>query len=752
MERDRWQIAKDLFRLALDQPANDREAFVNKQSDDAAIRAEVIRLLQLHDGESDFLVSPISTSPNSVDPITDPLIGRNLGGFVLLRRIGAGGMGAVYEARQEQPKRRAAVKVLRPGIFAARMRRRFEYESEVLAKLQHPGIAQVFAAGVFEIGGEAQPWFAMELVDGPNIRTFVANSTPSLAERLKLLATICDAVQHAHQCGVVHRDLKPDNILISTATADGMAQPKILDFGVARSIETEMQATMQTVAGELVGTLAYMSPEQLGGDAEKIDARCDVYALGVIGYELLSGRLPYGGDRSSFSEVMRAIEQDEPPPLGKCDPALRGDVELIVAKALEKDPGRRYQSAAELAADLRRFLNDEPVLARPATAIYQLRKFARRNRALVGGVVTTILALAVGMVLYAREAGASRRAAEESRYEADKATAINNFITNDFLMKLLAAAHSSDSQQRLPVAQLVGQAAEQVGVMFAGQPLAEAAVRNEIGTIYYNLDAADQSAEQFQQALALWESRLGPAHVDTLKAVNNLGQARARQRRPSEAEALYRRALEGRRTALGEDDSYTISTKINLAEIFRTTGRLDEAEILLRQTLESQERVHGPTHKNTITTLGNLGALLMQRNLNEEALALHRRAYEGSLATLGGDHIMTAMTGVRLGAALQKVKRPAEAEPVLMAVVEAAERTLGNSNSETINARRVLALAYRQQKKYTEAIDQLKRAIAGIRARPNPPSRLLSSLQEDLDELTSKPAASQPTAASSKMP
>ncbi|HWL92219.1 MAG TPA: serine/threonine-protein kinase, partial [Phycisphaerae bacterium] len=623
MQRDCWQSAKDLFRLALDQPLGDREAFVSKQCDDTSVLAEVLRLLRLNDDPSDFLVSPMQ-SPANADSGVDPLIGRNLGGFVIIRQIGAGGMGAVYEALQEQPRRRAAVKVLRPGIFASRMQRRFEYESEILAKLHHPGIAQVFAAGTFEIGGGLQPWFAMELIEGPPIQAYIKTHSLSRARKLELLVSICDAVQHAHQRGIVHRDLKPDNVLMEVGTEDAdICQPKILDFGVARSIESDVQATMHTVAGELVGTLAYMSPEQLSGDPERIDGRCDVFALGVIGYELLSGRLPHAAGRSSFAEVIRAIEHDEPRRLGALDSGLRGDIEVIIAKALEKDVGRRYQSAAELASDLRRYLNDEPVLARPATVMYQFRKFARRNRVLVGGVATTTLALAAGMVLYAREARTARWEADKSRYEADKATAINNFITNDFLMKLLAAANApAAAGQRLPVADLVEHATERAGTMFAGQPLAEAAVRNEIGTIHYNLGTIDQSAEQFERALALWESQLGPDHVDTLKAVNNLGQARGRQRRLPEAEALYRRALEGRRAALGEDDPYTLVSMNNLADLYRSTGRLDEAEAMLRRTLESQKRVHGTSHKNTITTLGNLAALLTQRDRKDEAMVL----------------------------------------------------------------------------------------------------------------------------------
>jgi len=743
MQRDGWQTAKDLFRLALEQPAGDRVTFVEKKCADVAIRDEVLRLLRFHDEPSAFLESPVAASPRTAEGGADELIGRNLGGFVIVRRIGMGGMGAVYEARQEQPRRNAAVKVLRPGALSLRMQRRFEFESDVLARLDHPGIARVFAAGTFEAGRGVQPWFAMELVDGPSIKSYVANQSPSRAGLLALLAAVCDAVQHAHQRGVVHRDLKPDNILITRSGDGASVQPKILDFGVARSMEADAQVTMHTVAGEIIGTLAYMSPEQLSGDPERVDARCDVFSLGVIGYELLGGRLPHGDGRGSIAQMVQAIEQKDPVKLGAIDPGLRGDIEVILAKALEKDVSRRYASAAEFAADLRRHMNNEPVSARPATTAYQLTKFARRNRALVGGAMTTVAALTAGLVLYAVEARTARREAEKSRYEADKATAINNFMTNDFLMKLLAAANKQKPGERLAVGQLVAQASAQAGLMFNDQPLAEAAVRNEIGSIHYNLGTVEQAAAEFERALDLWQTHLGPDHVDTLKAVNNLGQVRARQRRPSDAEALYVRALEGRRRALGEDDPYTLVTMNNLAEVYRGAGRLDEAEGLLRRALAAQERVHGSSHKNTITTLGNLGSLLAQRGRHEDAVTMHRRAYEASRSTLGDDHVMTAMTGVRYGLSLQKVNRPDEAEPLLLSVAASAERSMGPGHPETINTRRVLARGYRQQRKYGEAAEQLRRALAGAKTMTEGPAGMAARIQQELDGVTTPAARSE---------
>jgi eukaryotic-like serine/threonine-protein kinase len=735
VDRESWQAAKDLFQSALERPPGDREAFVAGERLDDAVRAEALRLLRRHAEPSDFLEPPMGSVPDSSG--SDPMIGRDLGGFRIERRIGMGGMGVVYEAMQEQPRRRAAVKILHPGRFSARVQRRFEFESEILAKLHHPGIAQVLAAGTFEIGGGTQRWFAMELIEGPTLPDLLVETQLTRLERVELLIALCDAVQHAHQRGVIHRDLKPDNIRVTRGDSAARSwQPKILDFGVARLIDEEAPVSMHTAAGELVGTLAYMSPEQLSGDPERVDARSDVFSLGVVGYELLCGRLPHGEGLTGAAELIRTITTEEPKPAGKLDPALRGDLEVILAKALEKVPDRRYQSAAELAADLRRQLRDEPISARPATVLYQLRKFSRRHRALVGGVAATLLALVAGIVLSTRAARTARQEAAKARYEADKAAVVNNFITNDFLMKVLAAANApGDATTRLPIADLVGKAADSVETMFAGQPAHEAAVRNEIGTIYYNLGSVDDAAEQFLRALNLWEGQLGPEHPDTLKAVNNLGQSRARQRRSEEAETLYRRALDGRRRVLGDDDPFTLVTMNNLADLCRATGRLDEAEDLLRQTLAIQRRVHGGMHKNTITTLGNLATLLMQRERKDEAIAMHREAYDASSATLGADHIMTAMTGSRLGVALQKTGRAGEAETILLAAVHSFDRSLGAESSEAVGARRALARVYRDLSKPDQASEQLRRALDAVRAKPGGSQELERRLLQDLESI-----------------
>ncbi|MCK6459438.1 MAG: serine/threonine protein kinase, partial [Planctomycetes bacterium] len=309
------------------------------------------------------------------------------GEFRIVRRIASGGMGVVYEAEQAHPRRSVALKVLHPGAASEEGRRRFGREAEILARLQHPGIAQVHVFGTVPAADGDSPFLAMELIHGVPLNAFARGL--DTRRRLELLAKVCDAVAHAHANGVIHRDLKPSNILVTAA-----GEPKVLDFGVARLIDAD--TALRTRTGQVIGTLAYMSPEQATGDLDRVDTRSDVYALGVLGYEVLCGRLPHEIGSGALADAIRRIAEEEPPEPSSLDRGLRGDVSLILRKALAKEPARRYDGAAALAEDIRRHLRDEPIVARAPTATYQIRKFVRRHRALVGGVAATIAALVVG--------------------------------------------------------------------------------------------------------------------------------------------------------------------------------------------------------------------------------------------------------------------------------------------------------------------------------------------------------------------
>jgi WD40 repeat protein/predicted Ser/Thr protein kinase len=444
---------QNLFDQAVMLPAEQRAEFLETAcAGDPALRAEVESLLACDldftegAGDDGMLKSPLVRAPEpATSEATEPsgtlsprhpvaLSSSRVGHYRIVRCIAEGGMGAVYEAEQDSPRRTVALKVIRPGLASPALIKRFTHEAQILGRLHHPGIAQVYEA---RLADDGQPFFAMEFIRGLPLDEYAQQRALPLRERLELLARVCDAVQHAHDQGVIHRDLKPANILV-----DESGQPKVLDFGVARATDADLlTAAGLTRTGQLLGTPNYMSPEQVSADPAAIDQRADVYALGVILFELLAHRLPYQLDSRPLAEVARLIQEAEPPRLGSINPELRGDVETIVAKALAKDPARRYRSATELASDLRRWLAHEPIQARPPSALYQLRQFARRHKALVGGVVATVAALLLGLVgtiLFAvGEARQRQQAVDEKReakfqeYRARIAAAVGALAMND---------------------------------------------------------------------------------------------------------------------------------------------------------------------------------------------------------------------------------------------------------------------------------------------------------------------------------
>jgi WD40 repeat protein/predicted Ser/Thr protein kinase len=426
MTEERRARVRALFGEAAELSPGERRAFLDAAClADPDLRAEVEGLLavdaDLRAGgpEETFLKTPLLRPPGPpTNPATAALPPR-IGRYRVLRLLGEGGMGAVYEAEQDNPRRNVALKVIRAGLASQALLQRFAREAEILGRLHDPGIAQVYEAGVAEGG---QHYFAMELIAGVPLDRYAREQALDARGRLQLVARVCDAVQHAHERGIIHRDLKPANILVESS-----GRPKVLDFGVARAADLGLTAGGgRTEAGQLIGTLNYMSPEQASGDPAGIDRRGDVYVLGVLLYELLGHRLPYSLDGLPLPEAVRLIREKEPSRLGSLDGRLRGDVETIVAKALEKDPARRYASACELAADIRRHLSHEPIRARPPSALYQLRKFARRHRALVAVVLGIAVALVAGTVvsfLYAVRADHNARLARYETYRARLAAA-----------------------------------------------------------------------------------------------------------------------------------------------------------------------------------------------------------------------------------------------------------------------------------------------------------------------------------------
>lgn len=462
ISREKWMRAKAVVLDALELPTGERPAFVDRAcAGDSELLAEARGLLEADATARTMscLWEPKSARPGTANPPEGAgaaLVGRRIGRYVVVRLIGMGGMGAVYEARQEGLDRRVALKVMRAGLFSAAARSRFERESRLLARLEHSGIGRIYDAGVHESEFGSVPYFAMELVhDAVPITEHCRRAGLDIRQRAALFVGVCDAVHYGHQRGVIHRDLKPSNILVGRVGPDSrddtITDPgsttstlvtKVIDLGVARSTDADVAlATLDTGRDGIVGTLAYMSPEQCSLDPADLDTRSDVYTLGVVLYELLAGRLPYQVLDKPLPEAFRMIQQESPERPSTIEPRLAGDLSVILLKALAKEREERYDSAAALADDLRRWLSSEPIAARPASRMYQARMFARRNRVLVyasSAVATAVLAGLIATSLGLRRAVIERDRAlsAETLAREEKARAEN---TSEFLTDLFRA-------------------------------------------------------------------------------------------------------------------------------------------------------------------------------------------------------------------------------------------------------------------------------------------------------------------------
>jgi len=749
---ERWRRISSLFDEAVKLPPEQRAAFLDSAcGDDAHLKARVVRLLDSADHAEGFLDKPLVSQagpllrqaiedlhPDPAAPPPSDLTGSStlttassgtpaepIGPYRLLQKIGEGGMGEVWLAEQTEPvRRKVALKLIKAGMDTKQVITRFEAERQALALMDHPAIAKVYEAGETPRG---LPYFAMEYVAGELITTYCDRHRLGMAERLALFGLVCDGVQHAHQKGVIHRDLKPSNVLV--AIQDGNPVPKIIDFGVAKATAQRLtEKTMFTELGVLIGTPEYMSPEQAEMTGLDVDTRTDVYALGVMLYELLTGALPFESKelrQAGYDEIRRRIREVDPPrpstrvsTLGekatdaaknrRTEPRqlagrLRGDLDWIVMKALEKDRTRRYGSPAELAADLGRHLDHEPVLAGPPSASYRTKKFVRRHRFGVAVASLAVLGLVAFGVAMAVQAKTIAR-------ERDRAERVSEFLVGLFKVSDPSEARGNSITAR----EVLDRGADRLQKELEKEPEIQTRLLQTMGKVYMGLGLYSKAEKLFERSGDIRRALLGEEDPLTLQSRQDQAYALLRESRIQEAQQRLSVLISVRRRVLGEEHPDTLQSLDNFATTLEHQGRTAEAGRIYRQVLEARLRVLGRDARLTNWSFNNVGFNLGQQGQYAESEKMLREAIAGFERLYGKDYPDTLWVRKNLAQTLEVQGRLPEAEAVQREVLESDRRILGADHVETYFAESILARILAGQKRYDEAETLFQHSIPNL--------------------------------------
>jgi eukaryotic-like serine/threonine-protein kinase len=782
----RFQRVKEIFLAALEKwdPA-ERAAFLEEAyGGDEALRLQVEALLQMHEQAGSVLQTSLVDPGATIDSEDGPKSqnrgkatrgklaeanGNWIGPYKLLQKLGEGGMGSVWVAEQQEPvKRRVALKVIKPGLDSAQILRRFEAERQTLALMDHASIARVLDAGTTDLG---RPYFVMELVQGVPITRYCDELHLSVRERLALFVPVCQAIQHAHQKGVIHRDIKPSNVLV--CMQDGRPVPKVIDFGLAKALHQRLSdESIYTEIGAVVGTLEYMSPEQAEMSPLGVDTRTDVYSLGVVFYELLTGFTPLDKQQlrqAAYSEMVRLIKQEVPSKpstrltqsqetlanmaaLRRTEPArlkkeLRGDLDWIAMKALDKDRTRRYEAVSSFARDIERYLHDEPVEACPPSASYRLAKFVRRNKGPVSAATSLLLLLVAGFVGttwglvradrsrreadQAREgetqqrqlaeaneqkavaaAAAEKQAKETAEAREAETVAVLDFVEN----KILAAARPEGQEGGLGRAVTLRRAVEAVlpfvQQSFHHQPLIEARLRMTLGRSFWLLGDAKNAADQFRAARTLYTNHRGPDDPDTLRSMHGLALSYYDLGRYDEAVKLNEETLRLRREKLGPDHRDTLKVMSNLANSYHAVGRHAEALKLHEETLKLRQAKLGPDDPDTVSSMHNLAGSYYDLGRYTEALRLNEETLRLLKAKFGPDHPDTLMSMSNLAGSYAAVGRHADALRLGEETLVLYKAKLGAEHPDTLRSMGTLAKIYHDLARYAEALKLQEETLA----------------------------------------